>query len=187
MLLRERILVATADELCDSGWRALTVAAVARRAGVRRQGVYEEIGPKADLGRALVEREARGHLAEVCRRIERAPSPSVALVRAAEHVLRDISRDRLVLAVLGVGGVGPDPELVTVVTADAAPVLAPALAAVTAAVSEAFPTVPGDRARTACAVVVRLTLSHLLQPLGRVEDALAEVRAVAEALVPSSA
>lgn len=182
-VVRGRILSAAVDELVAHGWAGLTVASVAEAAGVRRQAVYETVGTKLDLGRAVVEQEAGGYLAEVQRRIHAAADPVEALIDAVDYALSEGGRNRVLRVVLGLDGRAPEPELQAMVTADQQPILVPALALVQAAFLAKFPGVDPALARLACDAGVRLTLSHLFQPLKMREDAIAEIRAVVTALL----
>ena len=49
-LLRERLLDAAAGVFSEDGWRRLTMAKVAERAGVSRQTVYNEFGSRDGVG-----------------------------------------------------------------------------------------------------------------------------------------
>lgn len=59
------MLDATRGLIAESGIDAVTVAAVAGRAGVSRTSVYELVGGKADLFAAVVDRAADDFLAEM--------------------------------------------------------------------------------------------------------------------------
>ena len=58
--LRDRLLDAARAITTADGWSALTMGAVAGRAGISRQHLYNEIGTKQDLGDALISRETDG-------------------------------------------------------------------------------------------------------------------------------
>lgn len=182
-VVRRRILDAAVDELVAHGWVGLTVASVAEAAGVRRQAVYETVGTKLDLGRAVVSREAGGYLAEVQRRIRAGSDPVDALMDAVDYALTEGGRNRVLRVVLGLGGRPPEPELLAMITADQQPILVPALALVQAAFLETFPAVDPALTGLTCDAGVRLTLSHLFQPLKVREEAIAEIRVVVTALL----
>ena len=56
-MLRDRLLDAAAGVFTEDGWRRLTMAKVAERAGVSRQTVYNEFGNKQQLAEQLIHRE----------------------------------------------------------------------------------------------------------------------------------
>lgn len=182
-VVRSRILSAAVDELVAHGWAGLTVASVAEAAGVRRQAVYETVGTKLDLGRAVVSREAGGYLDEVQRRIRAGSHPVESLMGAVEYALSEGSRNRVLRVVLGLDGRPPEPELLAMVTADRQPILVPALSLVRDAFAATYPAVDPGRARVACDATVRLTLSHLFQPLKSRGEAVADIHAVVAALL----
>lgn len=59
----ERLLDASVEIVAEAGWDALSMTEVSKRSGVPRQSIYKEVGTKADLGRAVVDREVGRSLA----------------------------------------------------------------------------------------------------------------------------
>lgn len=57
-LLRNTLLDAACDELQDRRWANITMADIARSAGVSRQTLYKEFGSRDEFAQALVLREA---------------------------------------------------------------------------------------------------------------------------------
>lgn len=55
--MRERVLCAAAELTAESGWSSVTMAAIGDLIGVSRQTVYNEVGSKSALAEALVLRE----------------------------------------------------------------------------------------------------------------------------------
>src|SRR3712207_9403176 len=94
-MLRDRLLDAAAAVFAEEGWRKLTMAKVADRAGVSRQTVYNELGGKQQLAEELVMRELELFL-EVVRTRFAAEDELVAAVRAAvEGALEAAADDAL--------------------------------------------------------------------------------------------
>jgi AcrR family transcriptional regulator len=62
---REQLLDVTADLISESGFSAVTIQSVARRAGISRPIVYEHFGDLSGLLKALVERETGQALDQV--------------------------------------------------------------------------------------------------------------------------
>jgi AcrR family transcriptional regulator len=85
---RSRLLDAT-RELLEDGVHALTMAAVAERAGVSRGAAYLHFESRADLLAALFDHLAeRNHLAESMAPVWAAPDASTALDEWARHLAR---------------------------------------------------------------------------------------------------
>lgn len=86
---RAALLDATRAILEDEGFEALTMAAVAERAGVSRRAVYLHFASRAALVDSLFEHIAeREGLAESTRRIWEAPDAVAALDEWARHLAR---------------------------------------------------------------------------------------------------
>ena len=64
-LLRDTLLDAARDELRERQWGEITMADIARAAGVSRQTLYKEFGSRDAFAQALVLREADRFLASV--------------------------------------------------------------------------------------------------------------------------
>ena len=168
-LLRERLFDASAGVFAEEGWRRLTMAKVADRAGVSRQTVYNEFGNKQQLAEQLVMRELDTFL-DIVRRSFESESDFVAAVRSAlAGALRAAEENALLRAVLGSGQSG-DSELLPFITQSQG-LIDRATEFLTAEVAEHFPDlpVPHDRLVVALESVVRLVLSHITRPSAPVE------------------
>lgn len=169
---RDRIVEAAAVITTESGWSAVTMNKVATRAGVSRQTVYNEVGSKPGLGQAMVMRELERFLAAVEEELDRYDDLVAAIRSAAERILVMARENRLLDAVLasahGVsrGEAGSDNELLPFLTTDAAPLISAATAVIAERLPVRFPdTALTDReAEVAIDSVVRLVLSHVMQP-----------------------
>ena len=64
-LLRDTLLDAACDELQERRWADITMADIARAAGVSRQTLYKEFGSRDEFSQALVLREAERFLLAV--------------------------------------------------------------------------------------------------------------------------
>lgn len=181
-VLRERLLDAAAELTCADGWNAVTMGAVADRVGISRQSVYKEIGSKAALGEAVISRETDRVLTGVIGRLRAHGEDAVAGIPAAvDYVLAAGADNPLIKAIL-VGAHGGDADLLPLLAARPEPVLARAIAAVGAEARELYrglPVAPQTLDRLS-EIVVRLTLSHLMQPTGPVEEAVAQARTIVE-------
>ncbi|MGU3437677.1 TetR family transcriptional regulator [Actinomycetes bacterium M1A6_2h] len=158
----ERVLDASVEIITDRGWDALSMTEVAKRSGVPRQSLYKEVGNRADLGRAVVEREVERFLDRVNTGLTAHPDSFEDGISAAVRGVLEHGRSNAALkAVLQPGH---DSGLLALVTVNPDAVLGQASGAVAALV--------GDRAPVALIdCVVRLTLSHLVQPTVDVDEA----------------
>ncbi|WP_236795387.1 TetR/AcrR family transcriptional regulator [Amycolatopsis sp. GM8] len=171
--LRERILDAGVELICAEGWDHVTMAQLARRVGVSRQMVYKEIGARDTLARAIVTRHADRFLDGVIERL-RAHGADIAggSTDAVDYVLRTAAGDPLIKAIVSAGHGGRQ-DLLPLLTTEPGPVLDRAVRVVLHEARELYPGVP--RLPELVEVVVRLTLSHLVQPSGPVEQATCQV------------
>jgi AcrR family transcriptional regulator len=185
-LLRERVLDVTADMICAGGWQAVTMALVAGRVGVSRQSVYKEIGGKAALGEAVIARETDRVLAGVAERLRAHGADATAGIPAAvAYVLRAGAENPLIKAIL-VGAQGGDSDLLPLLAIRPEPVLGRAVAAVRTEAGALYgELLPPEMIGQASEIVVRLTLSHLMQPTGPIDDAVAQIRTLVQAVLPT--
>lgn len=182
--LRARVLDATAELTVARGWGAVTMSAVADLVGVSRQTVYNEFGGKPALGEALVMRELESFLELVTSELTTGDVLVDAVGRAVESVMRAAADNPLLKDVL-VSAQGGSASLLPLLTTDSELLLARASAVVGAAV-EVRPEAAGfseaDVARLV-EIVVRLVLSHVVQPTSPPERVAAEVAWVVERIV----
>lgn len=170
--VRDRLIAAAAAITSESGWSAVTMSKVAGRAGVSRQTVYNELGSKPALGQAMVLRELDRFLAAVDEELDSHDDLVEAIRSAAERILEMARANPLLDAVLasahGVtrGEPGSDNELLPFLTTDAAPLISAATAVIADKLPVRFPDVAlsEHEARVAIDSVVRLVLSHVMQP-----------------------
>lgn len=182
--LRAAVLVATAELAIDRGWGAVTMGAVADRVGVSRQTVYNEFGGKPALGEALVMRELDTFLELVTTELTSGDVLVDAVFGAVEAVMRAAADNPLLKDVL-VSAQGGQASLLPLLTTDSGLLLARASAVVGAAIEvrpEAAAFAPTDVDRLV-AIVVRLVLSHVVQPTEPPERVAAEVAWVVERVI----
>ena len=168
--IRDRLVAAAIGFTVDHGWSALTMAKLADRVGVSRQTVYNELGAKPQLAEAMVMRELDGFLQAVDAAFGRHPDDLVEAIRdAATQALRLADRNPLLHAVLS-SSQGADSDLLPLLTTHSAPVLAVAGRMIRARVAAYDVDLPGDRLESLIDIVVRLVLSHVMQPAGTPEE-----------------
>ena len=161
----ERLLDASVQIITEEGWDGLSMTKVAQRSGIPRQSLYKEVGTKRELGEAVVAREAERFFAGMRDGIAAHPGSAVDGVGAAARFALEYGETNdVVKAILRPGHDAALLELLTVrpeaVLTQASRVMAEAL---------------GDAPDALVDTVVRLTLSHLLQPTVSIEEAVARI------------
>jgi AcrR family transcriptional regulator len=188
-LLREKILDATYALICAEGWGAVNMSRIATTVGIGRQLLYKEIGAKQALGEALVDRETGRFITGVISAIKGHPDDVAAgLAAGAAFTLRAGADDALVTATL-TRAPDAEPGLTPLLTMGPTPILAGAIDAMAAAVRASYdlPDAIEAQLNSIVEVDVRLTLSHLLQPMGSIEDAADQIRTTLRALFDAAA
>lgn len=163
-MLRDRLFDAAASLFSEIGWRNITMAKVADRAGVSRQTVYNELGTKQELAEQLVMRELDTFLDVVRQSFEEEPEFAAAVESAIGGALHAAERNDLLRAVLESGHTG-DHELLPFITQSQS-LIDRATEFLFGQVLEHFPEVAvvNPRLTVALESVVRLVLSHVTQP-----------------------
>lgn len=161
----DRLLDATGAELGRAGWPNVTMAAVARTAGVSRQTLYKRFGSRAELAQAYVLREA----ARLVARVESAVTTNVgaphrALSAAFDVFLSAAADNPLVHAITTDSGAD---ELLELVTTRGGPVVAAATDRLSAVLQASWPQLAATDADLLSEVVVRLAISTAALPDGR--------------------
>jgi AcrR family transcriptional regulator len=163
-MLRDRLLDAAGAAFREEGWRRLTMAKIADRAGVSRQTVYNEFGTKQQLAEQLIMRELETFLAIVRERFE-AESEFVPAVRSAvEGALVTAQRNPLLRSVLESDQNGDADLLPFIVQSQWLVDRATAFLVELVAGRFSDLPMPADRLEVALESVVRLVLSHVTRP-----------------------
>jgi len=163
-LLRSTLLDAVRGQLQVKSWAAVTMADVARAAGVSRQTLYKEFGSRAELAQAYVLRETDRFASAVEGAVTaNVDDPSAALAAAFDVFLAAAEDDPLVRAV--VSGDGGD-ELLALVTVQGLPVLERGTERLAAFLRRGWPTLAADDALLLSETVVRLGISYATLPSG---------------------
>jgi AcrR family transcriptional regulator len=161
-LLRETLFGAARDQLQHRAWADITMADVARAAGVSRQTLYKEFGTRDEFAAAFtihagehflgaVEQAVRAHLDD----------PHAAVAAALEVFLVSAGEDPLVRMLLSDDGTG---GMLPLVTTQSMPVVAWASARIAAVIEEGWPQAPPADARLLAEHLVRLAISHVTVP-----------------------
>jgi AcrR family transcriptional regulator len=160
----DRIVAAAAELTTETGWAAITMSKLADRVGVSRQTVYNEIGSKPQLAEEMVLRELALFLAEVDRAFDDHPGDLVAAIRGACRGVLELAQDNQLLKAVVSATHGADTELLPFLTTHAQPLLETAKAVVRARVATYDVALPADRLDAAIDLIVRVVLSHVMQP-----------------------
>ena len=161
---RDRIVAAAVEMTTSSGWAAVTMAGLADAVGVSRQTVYNEVGSKPALAEAMVLEELARFLAVVEQAFDAEPDD---LTRAIEGSVRDVltyARANTLLHAVVSATHGADTELLPLLTTNAGSLLGVAKEVVGARVAPYHPGIDPAHLDPAIDMVVRVVLSHVMQP-----------------------
>ncbi len=187
LLLRDRMLDAARTMVVTEGWGAVNMSRVAKEVGVSRPVLYKEMGTKQALADALIERELGIYLAGIADTLAEHPTDAIAgMTAAADYALRNAGDNTLIKAVLAARADG-DTALLPALMSDPEPVLGRAVATLTGTVREHYrlDSLSDDELTSFVEIMVRLTLSHLFQPTGSVDRAVAQIGAVLNGVLPA--
>lgn len=166
--VRERVLDAAAELTTGPGWSTITMAKLADAAGVSRQTVYNEVGSKAGLAEALIMRELARFLAVVEEQLTAGDDVVDAIRRTAREVLLLARGNRLLHAVLSAShGAGND--LLPLLTSHSESLIEAATVVVRVHLDRFALDLDEDELSLAIDAIVRLVLSHVMQPGGTPE------------------
>jgi AcrR family transcriptional regulator len=161
---RDRLLAAASRFTAQHGWGELTMAKLADLVGVSRQTVYNELGGKPQLAEAMVLRELEMFLGLVDSAFRDNPEDLVRAIEAAAfQVLEQAGTDPLLHAILS-SSQGADSELLPLLTTNSEPLLGAAGQMIREHVATYDVHLDDDRLEVLIDMVVRLVLSHVMQP-----------------------
>lgn len=163
MSTRERILDAAWAFTSEQGWSAITMSRLGEAAGVSRQSVYNEFGSKQHVAEALITRELLRFLAAVDHALAQGTTPGESVQRAGEAVLDLAGDNPLLKATLSAAAGSPSP-LLPLLTSQSLPLIQTATTRVEAGLIAAHPQIAGPHLAGAVDTIVRVVLSHVVQP-----------------------
>ncbi|MFC0628926.1 TetR/AcrR family transcriptional regulator [Kribbella deserti] len=161
--LRDELLDAAYDALVAGGYEGLRMADIARRTGVSRQTVYNELGDKWDVLQAVAARETERFLVLVNAAIAEHDDAIAGLRAAVDRALTLAADNPLIKAALTAPGSDQASQLLTT---RGEQILALCHQRLDAHVRTSWPAVPADDVRLAVDIALRIVLSHILNPAG---------------------
>lgn len=163
-LLRSTLLDAMREELATREWASVTMAEVARAAGVSRQTLYKAFGSRQEFAQAYVLREVDYFLEAVEAAVQaHLDEPARAIAAAFATFLSAAADDPFVRGIVSGESGG---ELLPLVTTQGQPVLEHATERLAAFLAEGWPQMTPEQAQLLAECVVRLAISHAALPSG---------------------
>ena len=162
--MRERIVDAAVRLTGEVGWSQVTMAKLADGVGVSRQTVYNEIGTKPGLAEAMILSELERFLAVVQVSFDDHPDDIVEAIRAASRTVLEHAKDNHLLHAVVSATHGADTELLPLLTTHAESLLVAAKAVIGERIAPYAVQLDVVRLDAAIDMVVRVVLSHVMQP-----------------------
>lgn len=160
----ERVVDAAVAMTVDIGWAQVTMAKVADRVGVSRQTVYNEIGTKPGLAEAMILRELERFLGVVSQAFDDHPDDLVEAIRSSARAVLEHAQDNRLLHAVVSATHGADTELLPLLTTHAESLLVAAKAVVADRLAPYDVGLDAAHLEAAIDMVVRVVLSHVMQP-----------------------
>jgi len=161
---RQRIIAAAVEVTANAGWTAVTMARLADAVGVSRQTVYNEIGSKPALAEAMVLDELGRFLAVVEQAFERHPDDLAPAIHDAVLGVLELARDNTLLRAIVSATHGAGTDLLPLLTTHAESLLATAKTVLSRRLTPYRLPLSEHELTVAIDVVVRVVLSHVMQP-----------------------
>ena len=172
---KHKVLDAAVRLTVDGGWARVTMGRVAEAAGVSRQTVHTEVGTKAGLAEAMILRELERFLAVVDDAFDEHPDDLVGAIRGATQRVLEHAHDNLLLKAVVSATHGADTELLPLLTTNAGSLLDAAKGVVLARVAPYAMGIDPAHLEPAADMVVRVVLSHVMQPSGSPQQTGADI------------
>ena len=161
-LLRDSVLEAMRELLLSRDWSAITLADVARAAGLSRQTIYNEFGSRQGL--------AQGYALRLADRLVNAVGDAIysnvgdvyaAFLQGFRAFFSESAADPLVISLLS--GVAK-PDLLQIITTDSGPIITHCSARLTSSFMHSWVKASEDDAGMLARAIVRLALSYVSMP-----------------------
>ncbi|MGN6160240.1 MAG: TetR/AcrR family transcriptional regulator [Marmoricola sp.] len=177
--IRERLIVAAIDFTVTNGWAELTMAKLASLVGVSRQTVYNELGKKPQLAQAMVLHELARFLAKVEKGFLKEPDDVIRAVELAARSALEMGEKSPLLRAVLTARQGAESDLLPLLTTHSAAILDTARIMITEHVLTYDLPLERERLDTLIDMVVRLVLSHIMQPGGSPKETAAAIAWIA--------
>jgi AcrR family transcriptional regulator len=164
--MRERVVEAAVALTSEVGWARVTMGSIADRVGVSRQTVYNEMGSKAGLAEAMILHELDRFLGVVSLAFDANPDDLVEAIREASRAVLTLAQDNQLLHAVVSATHGADTELLPLLTTHAESLLAAAKIVVADRIEPYRLGMDEAHLEAAIDMVVRVVLSHVMQPSG---------------------
>ena len=162
--MRDRVVDAAVRLTTEVGWAKVTMARLADEVGVSRQTVYNEVGTKAGLAEAMILRELDRFLASVTVAFDEHPDDLVEAIRASARSVLEVAPSNPLLHAVVSATHGADTELLPLLTTHAESLLVAAKGVIADRLAPYGVSVGPQRLDAAIDAVVRVVLSHVMQP-----------------------
>jgi AcrR family transcriptional regulator len=162
MLLRDSILDGMRDLLLSRDWSAITLADVARAAGISRQTIYNEFGSRQGLAQGYALRLADRLVDVIDDEIRRNEGNIYsAFVQGFRAFFAESAADPLVISLLN-GEAKPD--LLQLITVDSAPIITYCSQRLTSSFETSWVKASDEDAGVLARAIVRLAMSYVSMP-----------------------
>ena len=164
--LRDRLVASAVELTLAQGWAQVTMARLAAEVGVSRQTVYNEIGTKPALAEAMILAELDRFLGVVTDAFDSRPGDLIGAIEVAARGVLEVAQGNDLLKAVVSATHGADTELLPLLTTHAESLLAAAKVVVAERVAAYDVGLEPGRLDAAIDMVVRVVLSHVMQPSG---------------------
>ncbi|MGZ4447992.1 MAG: TetR family transcriptional regulator [Nocardioides sp.] len=168
--MRERVVDAAVGLTLDVGWSQVTMARIADVVGVSRQTVYNEVGTKPGLAEAMILHELDRFLGVVNLAFDSAPGDLVEAIRGATRGVLELAQGNPLLHAVVSATHGADTELLPLLTTHAESLLAAAKIVIQDRIEPYALDLDDQHLEAAIDMVVRVVLSHVMQPSASPEE-----------------
>lgn len=177
--IRERLIVAAIKFTVANGWAELTMAKLASLVGVSRQTVYNELGKKPELAQAMVLHELARFLTKVDEAFVKEPDDVIRAVELAARGALEMGENSPLLRAVLTARQGAESDLLPLLTTHSSAILDTARVMITEHVLTYELPIERHRLDTLIDMVVRLVLSHIMQPGGTAKETAAAISWIA--------
>jgi len=184
--IRDRIVEAATEVTTNEGWSSVTMARLAEAVGVSRQTVYNEIGTKPALAEAMI----LGELARFLERVDGAfvanPDDIFAAIHAAVTGVLDLAEGNALIKAIVSATHGADTELLPLLTTHSGTLMETAKLVVGEHLAAFALGLDGWQVDGVIDAIVRVVLSHVMQPSGNAEAVADTITWIASRVLASS-